>query len=147
MKSQVLHSIIFYKALDDILCALPLATQGIRAGFPSPADDYLESSLDLNELIIKDKEATFYGRVQGNSMEDALIYEGDIVVIDRSIEAKTGAIALCHLDGEFTVKTLEFASDHIILKPANVEYNPIIVTQENDFSVWGVVTYIIHKAR
>lgn len=127
--------------------ALPLATFGISCGFPSPADDYMEQSLDLNQILIKDKEATFFGRVKGDSMEDANIRHGDVLVIDRSLEAQNNSIALCMLNGEFTVKRLALKNGSITLHPANPQYKPIPITPELEFSVWGVVTYVIHKAR
>jgi DNA polymerase V len=135
----------FYRASDLFSVEIPLIRQGIVAGFPSPAEDYLECSLDLNELMIKDKESTFYGRVQGDSMQDALIFEGDILVIDRSLTPKNGCIALCQLDGEFTVKTLEIGEKQVTLVPANKEFKDIVVTEDREFSVWGVVTFVIHK--
>lgn len=126
---------------------LPLAVSSLSCGFPSPAEDYLENFIDLNRTLIKDKEATFYGRVRGNSMEDANIHEGDILVIDRSLQAKSNNIVLCALNGEFTVKRLIKRSGSITLYPANPKYQPIPITPEMDFAVWGVVTYIIHKAQ
>ncbi|EAT59380.1 LexA family protein [Chlorobium ferrooxidans] len=126
---------------------LPFAETGVSAGFPSPADDYMELSLDLNKALVRHPAATFYARVKGSSMIDAGILEGDILVIDKSLDPKDGDIAICFLDGEFTVKRIMQHADGLLLMPANEEFTPIRITEENDFLVWGVVTYIIHKAR
>jgi DNA polymerase V len=119
----------------------------IHAGFPSPADDYVDNVLDLNELVISHPAATFFVRVKGTSMINALINEGDVLVVDRSLEAFDRAIVVAILDGEFTVKRLRKTHDALYLLPENPEYKPIQITDESDFQVWGVVTYIIHKAR
>lgn len=126
---------------------LPFAIQGISCGFPSPAEDYMEQSIDLNKVLIKDKESTFFGRVKGNSMLDAHISDGDVLVIDRSLTAHNNSIALCMLNGEFTVKRIVKKAGKVFLHPANPSFRTIEVLPEMDFSVWGVVTYIIHKAR
>ncbi len=136
-----------FRADTSLRLPLPLAVSRLSCGFPSPAEDYLENFIDLNRTLIKDKEATFYGRVRGNSMEDANIHEGDVLVIDRSLQAKNNSIVLCALNGEFTVKRLIKRNGGITLYPANPKYQPIPITPEMDFSVWGVVTYIIHKAQ
>lgn len=120
---------------------------GISAGFPSPAEEYLEQVLDFNKDFIKNPASTFYGRVKGNSMIDANIHNGDILVIDKSIQPYNGCIAVCYLNNEFTVKTLKVEKKEVWLMPHNKEFAPIKVNLENDFVVWGIVTYIIHKAR
>lgn len=125
-----------------------LADGGIRAGFPSPAQDYLEKSIDLNRDLIANPAATFYGRVVGDSMIDANVHEGDLLVIDKSLDAKDGDLVVAYLDGEFTLKNLDLsqkAKDIIMLRPANPAYPVITVTDESDFRIWGVVTYVIHK--
>lgn len=132
---------------DNPELLLPLANQGISCGFPSPADDYLEESVDLNALLIKNKASTFLGRVKGHSMVEANISEGDVLVIDRASTPSTGNIALCHIDGEFTVKRLGIKGETVTLYPANASYNPIVVSPETSFCVWGIVTFIIHKAK
>jgi len=124
---------------------LPLAEAGIVAGFPSPADDFFEVSIDLNRELIKHPSATFYGRVSGDSMKDAGIDDGDLLVIDRSLEPSDGKIAVCFIDGEFTVKRIKKEKDIIWLLPANSNYKPIRVTEENEFIIWGIVTHIIKK--
>ena len=124
---------------------LPLYLSQVAAGFPSPADDYIELQLDLNEHLIKHPSATFYVRVKGTSMKDASINEGDILIVDRALEPANGAIIVCSINGEFTVKTYYKEPDHILLTPANNEYKPMIITDEIQFEIFGVVTYIIHK--
>ncbi len=119
----------------------------IHAGFPSPADDYVDNVLDLNELVTKHPAATFFVRVSGESMINAAICENDVLVVDRSIEAFDRAIIVAFLDGEFTVKRLRKTHDALYLFPENPKFKPIRITEDADFQVWGVVTYIIHKAR
>ena len=126
---------------------LPLAGTAIAAGFPSPAEEYVEIALDLNKELIKHPAATFYARVKGDSMVDAGIQDGDLLVIDKALEPKEGAIAVCYLDGEFTVKRLAVREEGVYLMPANAEFKPIRITEENEFLVWGIVAYVIHKPR
>jgi len=137
----------FYSADVSTGLELPLASSEISAGFPSPADDHLELKLDLNRALVRHPNATFYGRVKGYSMVDAGIEEGDLLVIDKSLEPKEGDIAVCFLDGEFTVKRIGRQDGGLCLLPANEGFEPIPVTGESDFLVWGVVTYVIHKTR
>ncbi|TXB66203.1 translesion error-prone DNA polymerase V autoproteolytic subunit [Vicingus serpentipes] len=122
---------------------LPVVTNGISAGFPSPADDFLDSSINLNKALIRNKDATFYGRVKGDSMIDAGLSDGDLLIIDKSLEPKNGKIAVCFIDGEFTVKRIKIEKDVIWLIAENIKYKPIKVTIDNDFTIWGIVTYII----
>jgi len=122
---------------------LPFVSGGISAGFPSPALDFADLSIDLNKYLVKHPSATFYGRVKGFSMQDEGIYDGDLLVIDKSLEARNGKIAVCFIDGEFTVKKIKLEKDRCWLMPANKDYKPILVTAENDFLIWGVVTYVI----
>lgn len=119
--------------------------EGLKAGFPSPADDFAELKIDLNREVVRNQEATFYAKVKGNSMIEAGISDGDVLVIDRSIEPTNNKVAVCYIDGEFTVKRLRVEDDVIWLVPENDEFEPIKVTAENEFMVWGVVTYIIKK--
>jgi DNA polymerase V len=137
----------FYAADLTTGLELPLASTFISAGFPSPAEDHLELKLDLNRELVRHPNATFYGRVKGSSMVDAGIGEGDILVIDKSLEPKDGDIAVCFLDGEFTVKRIANREEGLYLMPANDEFRPIRITEESEFQVWGIVTYVIHKAR
>ena len=118
---------------------------GISAGFPSPADDFLQQKLSLDEKLIKDKEATFYARVSGNSMIGAGLDDGDLLIIDRSISPFNNAIAVCYLEGEFTVKRLRIEKDAITLLPENPNYKPIEINGDMELVIWGVVSYVIKK--
>ena len=124
----------------------PLFTVTVSAGFPSPAEDYVEASLDLNEYLVKKPLATFFVKVKGNSMNDANIKDGDILIVDRSKDAKSGNIILGVVNGDFTVKRYRKEKDAIYLMPENPSYKPLKINPDMDFKVWGVVTYIIHKA-
>ena len=130
---------------DTTTVVLPIAPL-VSCGFPSPAEDYLEQSLDLNALLIRHKTSTFYGRVKGESMADANIHADDVLVIDRSLEAKSGDIVLCAVGGEFTVKRLVIEGSVVTLKAESKRHKSIEVKDGVEFSVWGVITYIIHKA-
>lgn len=146
MKLTQIHkasNIVFYTANVDTNISLPFVKEGISAGFPSPAEDFLDASIDLNKELIKNPSATFYGKVRGNSMKDLGIHDGDLLVIDKSLEPQNGKIAICFIDGEFTVKTIKMEKDCIWLLPANTDYKPIKVTKENDFLVWGIVINVI----
>ena len=118
---------------------------GISAGFPSPADDFSEQRLSLDEELVKNKEATFYARVSGQSMIGAGLDDNDLLVIDRSLEPSNNKIAVCFLDGEFTVKRLKVDKDEVWLQPENPNYPIIRITPENDFVIWGIVTNVIKK--
>lgn len=133
----------------DISTSLSLkyADEGIRAGFPSPAQDYLEQAIDLNKELIRHPASTFYGRVAGDSMRDEGIEEGDILIIDKSLELMDDDLAVCFIDGEFTVKRVRTETDTVWLVPSNSDYPLIKVTEENNFIVWGIVTYTIKKNR
>lgn len=124
---------------------IPFVDGGLRAGFPSPADDFLEVKIDFNTEYIKNKDATFYARVKGNSMKDVGIFDGDVLVIDRSLEPQNDKIAVCVIDGEFTVKRIKKEQDIVWLIPENEEFQPIKVTEDNEFIVWGIVTASIKK--
>ncbi len=141
---------LFKLYLADVSSALPLqyADAGVRAGFPSPAQDYISATIDLNKELIQHPASTFYARVEGDSMSGEGITEGDILVIDKSIEPEEGDLAVCCLDGEFTLKRLHFASDsRIYLMPSNRRYRPIEVSGESNFMVWGIVIYTIKANR
>lgn len=147
-----------------------MAAEGIHAGFPSPAQDYMEGCIDLNRELVRHPNATFYGRVVGDSMIDAGIEEGDILVIDKSLEPCEGDMAVCFVDGEFALKYISFHSPSaegqyrpvkestkapvsynilhnrdLWLLPANPKYRPIHISEGNDFTIWGIVTYVIKK--
>ena len=118
---------------------------GISAGFPSPADDFRETRISLDEELITNKEATFFAKVSGQSMIGAGLDDNDLLVIDRSIEPANNKIAVCFLDGEFTVKRLRVENDQVWLQPENPDYPTIKITQENDFVIWGIVTSVVKK--
>lgn len=124
---------------------LPLFISKISAGFPSPADDYVENKLDLNEHLIEHPAATFFVKVEGNSMNNAGIYSGDILIVDRSLEPSDKKIVVAVVNGDFTVKRIKKTQDKLYLMPENPVYNPIEINQDMDFEIWGVVTYVIHK--
>lgn len=124
-----------------------MAQEGIHAGFPSPATDYMTQAIDLNKELVRHPAATFYGRVVGDSMIDAGVDEGDILVIDKALEAQDGDMAVCFIDGEFTLKHLRIREGRIALVPANDKYPVIEVDEGTDFKMWGVVTYVIKKVR
>lgn len=124
---------------------LPLSENGVSAGFPSPADDFMDLSLDLNRELIKNPSATFFARVKGVSMIDDGIDDGDLLVIDKSVEPFENCLAVAYVDGEFTLKRVRFEKDCAWLIPANKRYKPIKVNEDNDFMIWGVVRYIIKK--
>lgn len=157
------------KAQEESAELAKMATESIHAGFPSPAQDYMEGVIDLNRELVRHPAATFYGRVAGDSMIDAGVYDGDILVIDKSLEPKEGDMAVCFVDGEFTLKFITYhnpsaggpdtareaeraKSSYSILEhkemwlvPANPRYRPIHITEGNDFTIWGIVTYIISR--
>lgn len=136
-----------YKSKIGEHLPLPFFCTQVSAGFPSPADDYVETQLDLNELIVKHPSATFFVKVDGNSMQDAGIASGDILVVDRSLSPSHGKIVVAIIDGEFTVKRLWIEKGRILLTPENAAYKPIEIKPDSQFQVWGVVTYVIHKAQ
>jgi len=122
---------------------LPFVSSGIKAGFPSPASDFDESKISLDNVLVKNREATFYAKASGSSMIGAGIDDGDILVIDRSLEPQNNKIAVCLIDGEFTVKRIRIEKDCVYLMPENKNYQPIKVTDENELIIWGIVTYVI----
>ena len=135
--------IIPYEQHTHIEC--PLLLQRVPAGFPSPGDDYIDKVLDLNELVIKHPAATFFLKVQGESMKDAGIFDGDMLVVDRAEEALNNDIVVVVLDGELVVKKLEITNDsRIRLVASNSTYTPIEITPDMKFEIWGVVTYSLH---
>jgi DNA polymerase V len=125
--------------------SLPLYQSRVPAGFPSPADDYVETALDLSEYLSGKEEATFYVRVSGNSMIDAGIHDGDILVVDRSVEAKDGSVVVAALDGDLAVKRYAVRSGHPYLMPEADGYDPISIGVGQELVVWGVVQHVIHE--
>lgn len=124
---------------------LPLSGVGVSAGFPSMVDDFVDMKIDLNRELIKNPASTFYARVSGVSMIDDGIDDGDLLVIDRSIEPTDNSLAVCYIDGEFTLKRFVNKGDYGYLVPANKRYKPIKVTSENEFKIWGIVSYVVKK--
>jgi DNA polymerase V len=148
MELRKIHSgkeLIFYSPDLTTKVEINFAGFSVPAGFPSPAEEYLEPKLDLNQFLIKHPSATFFVKVQGNSMVNAGIHNEDILIVDRALEPKNGDIAVCVIDGEFTVKRLQIIDNELYLSPENGDFNPIKVTEFQDFKVWGVVTFVIHK--
>lgn len=133
----------------DSHLSLAYADGGIRAGFPSPAQDYISETIDLNRVLVKHPSATFYARVTGDSMEEEGIADGDLLIIDKSLQAEHGDLAVCCLNGEFTLKRLRYCDGgaRMQLMPSNRRYRPIDVTPDDDFMVWGVVTHTVKTNR
>ena len=124
---------------------LPLFLSKIRAGFPSPADEYLDKKLDLNEFLIKHPASTFFVKVKGDSMIKAGIHSGDILVVDRSLEPKDKKIVVAVVNGEFTVKRVSKKRDKLFLLSENDTYAPIEIKEDMEFEIWGVVMHVIHS--
>lgn len=131
--------------IDNKGYQLPLYGSKVPAGFPSPADDHIESHLDLNEHLIKHPAATFFARASGNSMVNAGIYENDILIVDRSLTPSHGKIVVAAIDGQLTVKRLHKKNGKLLLMPENPDYEPIEIQDGNEVYLWGVVTSVIHS--
>ena len=132
-------------ALDAPFLTIPLFEQRVRAGFPSPADDFIEGGIDLNRELVPHPAATFCVRVQGDSMVGAGIRSGDLLIVDRSVQAVPGSVVVALLNGEFTVKELSLHEGMPLLLPANPRYPAIEVAAGDDFEVWGVVAHVIRS--
>ena len=139
------QKLTFFKPDLESEIKLPFINHGVSAGFPSPALDFMESSIDLNQVLVENPIATFYVQVEGNSMIDAGIHDKDLLVVDRSLEPRNNKIAICLLDGEFTVKRIRLENGELFLMPENPNYKPIQVTEDNQLIIWGIVTYVIKK--
>lgn len=126
---------------------LPVAGSEVHAGFPSPADDFLDAPLDLNKELIHNPASTFFVRVSGDSMTGDGIDDGDLLIVDKSVELYDGCIAICYVDGEFTVKRIQLDAEGAWLLPSNPNYRPIRVDRDNDFMVWGIVRHVIKTFR
>jgi DNA polymerase V len=124
---------------------MPYISSGIKAGFPSPAADFDGTRVSIDQIVVKNALATFYAKANGNSMTGAGIDDGDILVIDKSIEPQDGKIAVCFIDGEFTIKRIKVQENSLLLLPENKLFEPIEITQENDFIIWGIVTFVVKK--
>ena len=130
---------------DSEFPQIPFFEEHIQAGFPSPAQGLYGDSIDLNRELISNPSSSFCALVTGESMRDADILPGDYLIIDRSLQPSNGDIAVCFIDGEFTVKRLSLRNGKLFLVPANDEYPEFEVSEDNNFIVWGIVTYVIHK--
>lgn len=142
MKSEKL---VFFRPNQEYHKKIHWAQEGISAGFPSPADDFKELRISIDQEVVRNEEATFYARVSGESMQGAGLDDGDLLVIDRSLEPVDNKIAVCFIDGEFTVKRLKVTKNEVLLIPENPKYQSIKVTEENELIIWGVVTYVVKK--
>ena len=131
---------------DDTILTLPLFLERVPAGFPSPAADYIEDRINLNSALIRHPESTYLLRVEGSSMIDANIFDGDVVIVDSAVTAAEGDIVIASFDGEFTVKKLQLSPVPMLI-PMNPDYQPIVISSEQDLQIFGVVTYIIHRAQ
>jgi DNA polymerase V len=134
----------FY-SMEEKTLDIPFYQSNVSAGFPSPAEDFMELDLNLQEYLVQHPSATFCVKVTGDSMQNAGIFSGDVMVVDRALEPQNKTIVLAVLDGEFTVKRIHKKGDLLFLNPENDNFKPIEITQEMNFKVWGVVTHIIHK--
>ena len=132
-------------SLDEGLLDVPFYQANVPAGFPSPAEDFMDLDLNLQEYLIQHPSATFCVRVTGDSMRNAGILSGDVMVVDRALEPQNNNIVLAVLNGEFTVKRIQKEGELLYLKPENETFKSIKITEEMGFKVWGVVTHIIHK--
>jgi DNA polymerase V len=130
----------------NVFTDIPIFIDSVQAGFPSPAEDYMDLDLDLQDHLIQNPSSTFCVRAVGESMKDAGIQGGDIMLVDKSLNPKNRSIVLAVIDGEFTIKRVNVIDKELYLMPENENFPPIKITQEIDFQVWGVITYIIHKA-
>ena len=137
------QKLTFFQPEQSGESGLPLVTHGVSAGFPSPALDFMEYKIDLNKHLTRNPLSTFYIKVSGNSMTGAGIDDGDLLVVDRSLEPADGRIAICLVDGDFTVKRLKVTAEGLFLMPENPDYQPIAITEANQFALWGLVTYVI----
>lgn len=140
---QLKNNITFFLPDLENTFELPFISGGIKAGFPSPAADFDETKISLDHVLVKNRETTFYAKASGTSMIGAGIDDGDILVIDRSLEPQNNKIAVCYIDGEFTVKRIKIEKECVYLMPENKEFQPIKVTNENELIIWGIVTYVI----
>ena len=139
------EKLTFLKPKQESSMGQWLIEQGISAGFPSPADDFKEIRISLDKELVRNKDATFYARVSGESMIGAGLDDGDLLVIDRSLSPENGKIAVCLVDGEFTVKRIKKEKNKLYLMPENKKYKPIELKEENELIIWGVVEYVIKK--
>ncbi len=134
-----------YKSISECRQQMPLYLEKISAGFPSPGEDYVDKKLDLNEHLIKHPAATFFVRVEGDSMINAGIHDADLLIVDRSIEPLDRKIVIAVINGEMTVKRIRKQNDKLYLMPENNNFKYLEITSDSEFQVWGVVIYVIHE--
>ena len=139
------EKIIFLKPKKSDSLGQWLVTQGISAGFPSPADDFKEIRISLDKELVKNKESTFFAKVSGDSMIDAGLDDGDLLVIDRSLNPENGKIAICIVDGEFTIKRIKKEKKKLFLVPENKKYEAIEIHEETRLMIWGIVKFVIKE--
>ena len=139
------NNLTFLKPKKEKFIGQWLVGQAISAGFPSPADDFKEVRISLDKELVKNQESTFYARVSGDSMIGAGLDDGDLIVIDRALDPVKNKIAVCFLDGEFTVKRIIKRGHKLYLRPENKDYNEIEIKDDNQLIIWGMVTYVIKK--
>jgi len=145
-RSPKKQSLTIFKAATDTQLLIPFLEEGVKAGgFKSTAGIYAEPDIDLNDELIRNKPSTFFARVDGDCLSQSLIVDGDLVIIDKSLEPRDGCQVVAVVDGEFTLKTIKKGKGVIYLLPDNPEYQPITVTPDEQFLIWGVATYVIHK--
>ena len=144
---KVINKHKIYKVENSKALLIDFHMTSVNAGFPSPAEDHLDVSLDLNEYLIKHPSATFYIYAKGDSMINDGIYSGDIMIVDRSLSPKSKDIVIAVIDGDFTVKRIYYKNNKIYLIPSNKKYKSISITDDMDFQIWGVVTHTIHHCR
>jgi len=138
-------NLAFYTLGTDKLDNISLFEGSVPAGFPSPADDAMDLDLNLHDYLVRNPAQTFCVKAIGESMKDAGIQSGDVMLVDRAIEPENRSIVLAVIDSEFTVKRVNVSEKKLYLMPENENFTPIEITKEMDFKVWGVVTYVIHK--
>ena len=141
------NNLIFLRPKEGNSIGQLLIEQGISAGFPSPADDFKEVRISLDKELVKNKEATFYARVSGESMKNAGLSDGDLIIIDRSLNPENNKIAVCFIDGDFTIKRIIKKEGELYLKPENKNYKEIKIEKEDTLMIWGLVTYVIKKIK
>ena len=136
-----------YSLLNGAHCPIPLFSCPVQAGFPSPADDYIDCTIDLNEHLIKNPPATFMVRARGTSMIDAGIHSGDLLIVDKSLEASDGDIVIAAVDGQFTVKRFRRRGKELRLVTENPKQPQIVIGEETNVEIWGVVIHVVHSPR
>ena len=147
MDSEKKEILKIHKIVSQKVVKLPMFFTPVKAGFPSPAEDFIENKLDLNDFLISHPSETYLVKASGDSMKGAGINNGDILIVDRSPNPQDGLIAIAALNGEFTVKRIKKIKGELFLVPENSDFKPIKIEQDNELIIWGIVTYIIHKSK